>query len=389
MTESGTLEDRLRRTFRAVAERPVTGISLDEIPPWERVATVGSIGADGAGGAGRSRRSVRLVGGAVAAAVVLVVVTLLVAYGPRSSTTGKNPAPATEPPGQAVHAVFAPARPVTPSVLARTATVLDARLKALGDTTATATVDHGSIDVAGASSDDIRAMAKTGAFFVRPVSCGAVPTRPADVIGLQSGPLPPCQAQYETTAANLGIDVQTGRPANTIPPDPGFASYATTTPQDDNPDATVLLGADPSAAKQEYSRFVLGPAQVDGSEIATAQAQSLGSSVGKGGWSVVITLTTTGAVQWNDVAQQNFHQFVGFDLDGAVLSAPLIQPTNSTFESFDGKIEFGTFSAAEAKGLAAVLGSGPLPVGLTLESLTTLSPALGPAPTGSAPGGST
>jgi preprotein translocase subunit SecD len=133
---------------------------------------------------------------------------------------------------------------------------------------------------------------------------------------------------------------------------------------------------------------VLGPSAVSETAIATAQAQSLGST-GSSGWTVVATLTTAGAVEWNDIAQQSFHQYVAFDLDGAVLAAPLIQPSNPTFASFDGKMEFGTFSEADAKSLAAVLVSGPLPVALTLQSLSTVSPVLGTGPAGSGPIGST
>ncbi len=370
MTDRGTLEDRLRRTFQAVAELPVTPAGVGE--------TAGTA-------PGRPRRSVRLVGGAVAAAMVLVVVAVIVAYGPRSSTNDHNPLPATEPPGQPaghpLHAVLAPVKAVTPAVLAQTATILRDRLVALGDTTASVSVDHGSIDIAGASTDDIRAIVKTGTFLVRPVLCGAASIRPADVSGLLSGPLPACQAQFQTTAANLGIDARTGRVANPIAADPGFASYATTSPQGDDPSATVLLGSDRSAGVLEYPRFVLGPAELSGTAVASAQAQPLASSTESSGWSVLITLNTTGAEQWNVVAGRNFHQFLAYDLDGAVLSAPLVQPTNPNYVTFDRQIEFGNFSEGEAKGLAVVVGSGPLPVALTLQSLSTVSPALGPAPT--------
>ncbi len=81
---------------------------------------------------------------------------------------------------------------------------------------------------------------------------------------------------------------------------------------------------------------------------------------------------------WNALAQLNFHQYVAMALDGGVLSAPLIEPQTATFVSFGNQMEIsGAFSATEAKDLAAVLSSGPLPVGFTLQSLTTVSAALG------------
>ena len=74
------------------------------------------------------------------------------------------------------------------------------------------------------------------------------------------------------------------------------------------------------------------------------------------------------------MARQNFHSYVALDLDGQqALSAPLIEPTNSSFSSFGGQMEIsGTFTATTAKTIAAVLGNGPLPVPFTLETHETL-----------------
>ncbi len=88
-------------------------------------------------------------------------------------------------------------------------------------------------------------------------------------------------------------------------------------------------------------------------------------------WVIDITLASTSATQWDVVAQQSLHAYVGFDLNGAILEAPLIQPNQSTFASFQGKMEISSnMSETEAKGLAALIGSGPLPVPFSLQSLT-------------------
>lgn len=81
-------------------------------------------------------------------------------------------------------------------------------------------------------------------------------------------------------------------------------------------------------------------------------------------------LTPSGAPAWDTVAETNFHQFVAFDLDGQVLEAPIIQPAETSFSSFQGEIEMASFSETEARSLAAVLGHGMLATALTLESVS-------------------
>jgi len=377
MTEIDSLEQRLRRTFEAVAAQPVR--------PSSTGTDSSSAGTDSwwdGGTPARAHRNLRRTVATVAAAAVVAVVALLVAYGPRSSDTNPGAVPAGAP-GNSVQAVFAPATPVPQAFVEHIESVLFRRLRAFGDTGATVrTGVGGTIDVTAQNLTpaETHLLGTTDSLYIRPVLCGAVAARPADVSGLLSGPLPSCQAQDETSAANLDVNVRTGVPANVIPPDPGFASYSTTSEAADDPSATVLLAGDPTSGAQQYPRFVLGPAQLTGSAIASAQAQSLGNNSGS---DVLITLTRSAATQWDEVAQQNLHQYLAFDLNGLVLSTPLIQPLNSAFVSFDGKMQLsGNFSAADAKDLAAVLGSGPLPVRLVLQSLTTVSTALGTARTG-------
>jgi preprotein translocase subunit SecD len=259
---------------------------------------------------------------------------------------------------------------------------MTARMHALGDTAASSTIDHGSIVLTGSAlvGPQMHLIGTLGNFSIRPVLCGA----PDDTLSTppttqgtspQSIVLPPCGAQYLTTAANLSINTNTGQPTNTIRPDPAFATVPSTPEADDEPAGDVLLSTDPAAGAQEYPRFVLGAAQFDNAGIAGAQAQF---ETDISSWTVEVTLTTLGATAWNAMAQENFHQFVAADLDGAVLWAPLIQPNNTTFTSFGATMEIGgAFNATSAQDLAAVLNSGPLPVGFTLQSLTTVSSALG------------
>jgi preprotein translocase subunit SecD len=123
------------------------------------------------------------------------------------------------------------------------------------------------------------------------------------------------------------------------------------------------------------AKYLLDPAAVQGTEIASAQA---GLSQTGGGWEVQLTFTGDGAQQFADVtgqlAQQSppQNQFA-ITLDGLVVSAPSVD------EAIIGgsAVITGQFTADEAKALANVLKYGSLPVSLTVSSVEQLSPTLG------------
>ena len=89
MTEMESIEERLRRTFRAVAELPV-----DAAAPVEPVVGLHAKATSRARGGTTVLRRVALVGavGLIAAAAALVV-----EYGPRSSRPGNTEVPGTRP----------------------------------------------------------------------------------------------------------------------------------------------------------------------------------------------------------------------------------------------------------------------------------------------------
>jgi preprotein translocase subunit SecD len=73
-----------------------------------------------------------------------------------------------------------------------------------------------------------------------------------------------------------------------------------------------------------------------------------------------------GSALWDKVAEENFHQLLGIEFDGEVYSAPIIQPSQSTFTSFDGKGEIsGDLTKSEARQLAQSMNSTP-PIPLRL-----------------------
>jgi SecD/SecF fusion protein len=119
-----------------------------------------------------------------------------------------------------------------------------------------------------------------------------------------------------------------------------------------------LLPTDPSAGPQQYPRFVLGPASLRSSFIASAST-TFDSTTKQ--WAVTYKLTSAGSQQWDQAAQAQFHQYVAFDLNGLIESAPIIEPGQATFSSFGGRGEIiGNFTMTKAKDLTLELNYGPL-----------------------------
>jgi preprotein translocase subunit SecD len=214
----------------------------------------------------------------------------------------------------------------------------------------------------------------TAQMLFRPVLCNAPAYSPPKHGSPPSGPLPSCAPQYQLTAANLDVrPTATSYTANNVPPDPVFASYPSTSPTADYADKgqeVLLPGTRTSGC---YPRCVLGPAGLTGKAISSATAQFVNSQ-----WVVDVTLTGKGAAQWNAFAAKNFHQEIGIDLGGEVISAPLTQPTNSTFQSFGNSVQIsGSFTETQAKDLALDLTYGALPVKLDQVNKQIVTPTLG------------
>lgn len=189
--------------------------------------------------------------------------------------------------------------------------------------------------------------------LIRPVLCYAPPysaTTPRPV-----GPLggPPCAAPYELKQSALDVTPMSapqGYTSNTIAPDPSLAGYSNST--HDSPNRVVLLGG--KRPINGGQRYLLGPSEM------RLSAANVGSVVAQkdrtGQWIVMIHLTSGGATAWDRVAQENFHQLLAIDVGGKVVSAPLIQPTQASFTSFDGAMEIsGTLNASIARGVVAAV----------------------------------
>jgi preprotein translocase subunit SecD len=83
-----------------------------------------------------------------------------------------------------------------------------------------------------------------------------------------------------------------------------------------------------------------------------------------GGWIVDVQLNPYESQLWDQVAAEYFHHQLAIDLNGVIVEAPLIQPANSSFSSFDGRMQLFAVTKSGAYDLAAALTSGPLAVPL-------------------------
>jgi hypothetical protein len=187
----------------------------------------------------------------------------------------------------------------------------------------------------------------------RPVLCYAPPLTIGAGQDPSSGPLPACSASTQLNAPNLQV---TPYPSNvigytsnaTIPSDPQFATYPSTTPSNDNRNDRVLLPGVPAGGD---GRYVLGPAGVTGAAVRSASAM-----LDNGHWTVNLVLTRQGSLQWDALSKDQFHQIIGVDFNGRVISAPITQPTQSAWSSFNGRVQIsGAFTERQAREIAAEL----------------------------------
>jgi preprotein translocase subunit SecD len=304
--------------------------------------------------------------------IVSLVLTIAIAFGSLIATMslGWGPKLGLDLAG-GLSVVYKPATHATNADMQEVVTILNNRVNGLGVSGATVNLQGKNVVVSVPGVTDARHVLKivgqTAQLLFRPVLCQATV---AKTTHKATGALPTCGASYLLSANNLAINTSSGEPTNNIAPDPAFASLKTTSPINDNPKKEVLLPVLGSPGV----RYVLGPAQLTGKSIAKASA----GQTTLGAWVVNYTLTKTGSPLWDKVADANFHQEVGIELDGVVQSAPLILPNQATFTSFDGQGQIsGSFTEDSAKTLALAMEFGSLPVRLNPLTTVAVSPTLG------------
>ena len=190
-------------------------------------------------------------------------------------------------------------------------------------------------------------------FSIRPVLCYAPPYSLAPGQQRSTGPLPTCSPSTQLTASSLQVapdrnDVN-GFTMNTSEnADPQFTTYPSTPASSQRPNQDVLL---PGTPANGAGRFVLGPTGLTGSAIAHAWATH-----DNGQWTISLTLTSKGSALWDALARHTFHEITGVVINGQVVSAPIVQPAQSSFTSFNGQLQVsGGFTEHQAKSIASSL----------------------------------
>jgi preprotein translocase subunit SecD len=171
------------------------------------------------------------------------------------------------------------------------------------------------------------------------------------------------------------------------PTDPSYASIQLTcsTPQEqatkdcvgaaqDNNDVWYLSQA---AGSAPGSKMHLGQVVIIGSNITKASAQLTGGTQTDPitQWAVAFTLDGPGSTKFAaaTTAAAPTRSQIAIAVDRTVISNPQVQ---SPITAGNGIIT-GNFTEQEAKDLASLLNAGALPVELTRQSVTTISPTLG------------
>ncbi|MEY4397146.1 MAG: hypothetical protein RLZZ40_902, partial [Actinomycetota bacterium] len=153
----------------------------------------------------------------------------------------------------------------------------------------------------------------------------------------------------------------------------------------DELDAAGANVADPAkplvvCADDGTYKYILGPVEVDGSNISNAQGNYLYGSNGvqTNEWGVYLTFDADGTKAFSKVTQrltliQGVRNQFAIVLDGRVISAP-----RTLAAIGDGKpVISGSFTEISAKTLADQLKFGALPIGFEVQSSDTITPTLG------------
>jgi preprotein translocase subunit SecD len=138
-------------------------------------------------------------------------------------------------------------------------------------------------------------------------------------------------------------------------------------------ESTVACGQN---AQGQWQKYVLGPAEVDGTDVDDAQAV-FNTQTGAG-WTVTMDFTDGGAKKFADITgklaknQSPQNQFA-IVLDNEVVSDPYVSQALT-----GGNAEIsGSFTQDEAQSLANMLSYGALPLSFKEDSVTTVTAALG------------
>jgi len=270
--------------------------------------------------------------------------------------------------------VYQPAHKVSKATLQNVANIMVARADGLGLSQPNITTQGNQVVVQLPGIKDpkkvLGILGTTAQLFFRPVIAGAPPYSPAK--GKANAPYKtppsPVGPYHWTSVYYSSAGGGTFNPG-VYAEDPAYASYKNTPITQDNPHKIVVFN-NPGGA-YGAARLVLGPSEANGTIIKDAYPQVLQT----GEVVVAFTLTGSGSPIFNTIASNNYHAPVANDLDGSIVSAPVILSTN-----FNGSGQIsGSFTQASASRLALDLKYGSLPVQMVQQTSQTVSPSLGKA----------
>jgi preprotein translocase subunit SecD len=125
-----------------------------------------------------------------------------------------------------------------------------------------------------------------------------------------------------------------------------------------------------------WSKFVLGPVGVDGTDVTKAQA--ILDTQNGGGWKVVMDFNNAGGKKFTEVTKALAAQTSPLNQFAIVLDDDVVSHPQVTSAITGGKAEIsGSFTQQEAESLSNMLSYGALPLTFKTASVTTVSPALG------------
>jgi preprotein translocase subunit SecD len=269
---------------------------------------------------------------------------------------------------------YQPARKVTTSELQTVVNIMSARANALGVAQPNITTQGNDVVVqlpgVKNAQTALAEIGTTAQLYFRPVLCGApaftAPTSKATSVAYKVPPTCPSTYRYTSAyfvASSSGYNVPTS-----IAQYPPYSSYPTTTPAYDQDHASqnVIL---PTGGQGYATRYVLGPAAATGKIIKSASAQLTTN----GQWVVDFTLTGAGQTSFNNIASKYYGTLVADDLDGQIVSAPVIAATSFP----GGGTVSGSFTQKSANALALQLNYGSFPVRMIPLTSQTVSASLG------------
>ena len=220
----------------------------------------------------------------------------------------------------------------------------------------------------------VRTIGTTAKLYFRPVICGgpfyAAPTSKAAAAKVKYVTPPSCPAAYQYTSAYFDSSTSNYDPTSAVVSDPALVAYKTTTQawDQDHPNENVILNTD---GEGFADRYVLGPEVGTGEIIKSASAQL--STTGE--WGVDFVLTGSGQTVFNKIASKYYGTLVADDLDGVIVSAPVIAATSFP----GGGTVSGDFDSKSANSLALQLNYGAFPVRMVRLTSQTVSASLGSA----------